>query len=345
MAGSSAARDLFREICRAALALSAAAGRSAPDRPAARRPRAADHRRTRRRGPDVATRSGERSPSIRIEDVLRWGWMAHVASTLVWDFEALRRDLGPAAAARPRRRGACGASDSTSRSWVWRARGWATSRVPKSSSRRPTAWRRRLAARSRPTPRCGCGHCRAGKAKPPRDRRRTRPRPPKGKGWRRASPTGRPRSCTTASPATTRRRRRLGTPPRTPSFPIPAIWALPELVEAAARVGDTELAREALERLAADDAALRHRQRARHRGALPGAAQRRHGRRGAVSRGDRSAEPHAAASGARPRASALRRVAAPRESPGRRARAAAHGPRDAGRDRDGGVRGARTEGA
>ena len=34
-------------------------------------------------------------------------------------------------------------------------------------------------------------------------------------------------------------------------FPIPAIWALPELVEAAARVGDIQLAGEALEQLAA----------------------------------------------------------------------------------------------
>jgi ATP/maltotriose-dependent transcriptional regulator MalT len=34
-------------------------------------------------------------------------------------------------------------------------------------------------------------------------------------------------------------------------FPIPAIWALPELVEAAARTGDTQLASDALEQLAA----------------------------------------------------------------------------------------------
>jgi hypothetical protein len=46
----------------------------------------------------------------------------------------------------------------------------------------------------------------------------------------------------------------------------------------------------------------------------------------------------AAPPGSRPRAPPLRRVAAPREPPGRRARAAAYRPRDAGRDRDGGIR-------
>jgi DNA-binding CsgD family transcriptional regulator len=67
------------------------------------------------------------------------------------------------------------------------------------------------------------------------------------------------------------------------------------------------------------DAAMRHRRSARHRGTLPGVAQRRrHGRR-AVSRGDRPPQPHQATTRARARASAVWGVVAARESPGRRA--------------------------
>ena len=64
-------------------------------------------------------------------------------------------------------------------------------------------------------------------------------------------------------------------PPPTRSRVRPAMWALPELVEAAVRRGDPELAADALERLVDDDPALRHRLRARCRGALSGAAERR----------------------------------------------------------------------
>ena len=60
-----------------------------------------------------------------------------------------------------------------------------------------------------------------------------------------------------------------------------------------------------------------------------------------LPRGDRPAGPHPAAPGARPRAPALRRMAAPREPPRRRARAAAHRPRHVRRDGHGGVRRAR----
>ena len=52
-----AARASCYEICRAVASPPAAAGRSASARPAARRPRPADHRRTRRRDPDVAASS------------------------------------------------------------------------------------------------------------------------------------------------------------------------------------------------------------------------------------------------------------------------------------------------
>ena len=156
---------------------------------------------------------------------------------------------------------------------------------------------------------------------------------------RAAGATGRPRSCTTASPATRRRHRPPGRPRSDALNHWIPTWVLPELVEAAAaQRGDAGLARDALEPAGEDDAALRHRVRARHRSPLPGAAERRPGGRRAVPRGDRAAEAHPAPSGDRPRAPPVRRVAAPREPPGRCARAAAHGPRDARRDRDGGVR-------
>ena len=55
--------------------------------------------------------------------------------------------------------------------------------------------------------------------------------------------------------------------------PWMSMWALPELVEAAARTGDAELARDALERLAETTQPCGTDCRARHRGALPGAAE------------------------------------------------------------------------
>ena len=146
------------------------------------------------------------------------------------------------------------------------------------------------------------------------------------------APTGPPRSCTTASrryeeaAAAARRASR-----RDARSHWISTWVLPELVEAAVRGRRLELARDALERLAkttrpcGTEFALGIEARCR---ALLSDGR---GRRRAVSRGDRAAGPHPAPSGARPRAPALRRVVAPREPPGRRARAAAHGPRDARR--------------
>ena len=90
-----------------------------------------------------------------------------------------------------------------------------------------------------------------------------------------------------------------------------SMWALPELVEAAARTGNTEVAAGALERLAETYPGRRDRLRAGPRGTLPGAMlERRGGRRRSVPRGDRPAGPHPAASGAGPRAPAVRGVAA-----------------------------------
>ena len=124
-----------------------------------------------------------------------------------------------------------------------------------------------------------------------------------------------------------------------------SMWALPELVEAAARTGNTEVAADALERLAETTQAggtdFGLGLEARCRALL----QRRGGRRRAVPRGDRPAGPHPVASGAGPRAPAVRGVAAPRGTARRRARAAAHGARHVRRDRHGGVRRARPPGA
>ena len=148
---------------------------------------------------------------------------------------------------------------------------------------------------------------------------------------------GRPRSCTTASPATTRRRRRPGEPPRTPStigYPHGCCPSSSRRPHAQGTPNSPAMPSSDWRRRRSPAAPIR----ARHRGALPGAAERRSGRRRAVSRGDRAAEAHPAPPGARPRAPPLWRVAAPRESPGRCARAAPRSTRDAGLDRDGGVR-------
>ena len=106
-----------------------------------------------------------------------------------------------------------------------------------------------------------------------------------------------------------------------------SMWALPELVEAAARSGNTALAAGALDRLAETTQAggtdLGLGIEARCRALLSeGAAAE-----GLLPRGDRPARPHPAPARARPRPPALRRMAAPREPPRRRPRAAAHRPR------------------
>ena len=53
-----------------------------------------------------------------------------------------------------------------------------------------------------------------------------------------------------------------------------SMWALPELVEAAARAGQDGACLRCAQAAGGDHAALRQRFRARHRGALPGPAQR-----------------------------------------------------------------------
>ena len=125
-----------------------------------------------------------------------------------------------------------------------------------------------------------------------------------------------------------------------------SVWAAIELLEAATRCDQPEVARNALERVVAATAiapvdwALGIEARSR---ALPGAAQRRRGRRGLVSPGGRPAEPNPASSRVGARPPALRRVAAPREPSRGRARAAPGCARPVQRHRDGSVRRARPE--
>ena len=79
-------------------------------------------------------------------------------------------------------------------------------------------------------------------------------------------------------------------------------WSLPELVEAAARSGRTELAAAAVKRLARAHPGGGHRAGARHRGTRARARQRGRRRRGASSRGDRTARRLPVRARPRPRA-------------------------------------------
>ena len=115
-------------------------------------------------------------------------------------------------------------------------------------------------------------------------------------------------------------------------------WALAELIEAATRTGNTELAAGALARLGeqvhgsdADWALGMLRP-------LPRAAERRGGRRGLLPAGHRPPLPDAATPPPRTRAPPLRGMAAPRHAPRRRARTAASGARPVLDHRHGGVR-------
>ena len=65
-------------------------------------------------------------------------------------------------------------------------------------------------------------------------------------------------------------------------FPLLTMWALFELIEASARIGDMKGARDALDELAATTQPARSGFCARHRGALPGASRRWRRCRGVV---------------------------------------------------------------
>ena len=196
-------------------------------------------------------------------------------------------------------------------------------RAPRSRYRRPAAASRRTAR---------CRLARAGGVRRPTalrlraSRDRAAPRPGRGRcGDRRGvgdrGPVQRPRPLRGGAARRPPRR------PRRRAQPTAPTWALPELVEAAARSGRREVARDALERLAettqpsGTDFALgveaargRCSARARRPRMLYREAIERLGRYRIAVR-------------SRPRPSALRRVAAAREPAGRRARATAQRPR------------------
>jgi AAA ATPase domain len=104
--------------------------------------------------------------------------------------------------------------------------------------------------------------------------------------------------------------------------------ALPELIEAAVRTGQPEVARDGLARLSEMTRARGHRLGAGSRSPVSSAAERGRSGGAPVPGGDRAARAYAATRGARARAPALWRVVAPRGSPRRRARAAADGAWD-----------------
>ena len=93
----------------------------------------------------------------------------------------------------------------------------------------------------------------------------------RGRRWR----GGRLRFCTTASPGTRRRLRQPSQVIENALGPWTSIWALPELVEAAARIGRYRARSRCARAACRFDTAGRQRLRARHRGALSGAGDRR----------------------------------------------------------------------
>ena len=93
-------------------------------------------------------------------------------------------------------------------------------------------------------------------------------------------------------------------------------WALTELVEAGVRSDESRRRVRRTAPARRTDPRHRHRLGAGDRGAFAGAAERRRGGRPPLPRGDRAAWAHPHPRGADPRASPLRRMAAPRESEG-----------------------------
>ena len=186
-----------------------------------------------------------------MEDVLRWGWMARpparscgttrACSRSPRDRSRLVRDAG-ALAPLPINLTYLGLAIA----WMGDFAGAAVAR-----SRRPRAWRRRPEPLSRPTPCCGSGHCKAGKPRPRADRERDRAcSSRRARDRRRPGRTGRPRSCTTASPATRRRRRAARQATSDALEPWSPCGRCPSWSRRPRAAGDAELARDALERLA-----------------------------------------------------------------------------------------------
>ena len=264
-----------------------------------------------------------------------------MASNAVWDYDGACAISSATGQLVPRCRRACGAA-APPIALGWTACGWATWPAPPRSSRRPTAWRRRPGASIPPfatriARRSMQGREAEASAAIADDRRASHRRAARVSGEVRPlggrGPLQRPRPLRGGGGSGAR-------PRRTRSTCSSQMWALPELVEAAAREGD------ASSHAKRSTGWRRRRSRAAPTGGLAsrlaaGAAERRRAvaddlYREAIDRLGRTG----LRSGARPRPSPLRGVAAPRGPPRRRARAAAHG-HDVCRDRHGGVRRAR----
>ena len=225
---------------------------------------------------------------IAVEDVLRWGWMATAASTPYGTTTACsrsRRDRSSSSAT-PARLRSCRC---TSPRWASRARGSVTSRVPPRSSRRATASRRRPGAASRPS---ALLRLRALQGRETEASAAIASAIEQAAAGGQGAATWAHWAAAVLYNGLARYEEAVAAARQATSNTFElwvSVWALPELVEAAARTGDAELARDALERLAETTQPCGTDCRARHRGALPGAAERRRGRRRALSRSDRSA--------------------------------------------------------
>ena len=210
--------DVLLEICRSALTLPAS-----PDGPRPLDLTLEGLARLITEGPATAASTLQRAAkmvtSIPVEEVLRWGWVATRTSSAVWDYEGfhavsarqvqLVRDAG-ALAQLPLFLAQAGVA----RAWMGDFAGAGAVAAESASVAR---------ADREPVPAPGRAAA-AGDARPRRRRLRRDRERDRGVGRRRAggrrrpSPTGRRRSCTTASPATRRPPRRPIGPPRTSSI-------------------------------------------------------------------------------------------------------------------------------
>ena len=278
------------------------------------------------------------SNEVSVEEVLRWGWLATRAANLIWDYDR-GLEIGCArGAARPRLR---------------RARG------PRRRGQRVRSGRR-LRRRLRERRAAGRGGRRrqGGHRDPHRPARRARPRGLRGQEAEaselidgvitEAAAGGQGTAVQYAHWANSVLMNGLGryeealaaaveASEHTPELYI-ASWALSELIEAATRTENAELADGALARLGeqteACDTDWALGIHARSRALLSEGEDAERLYREAIDR----LGAHETPARSRPSASALRGVAAPRESPRRRARAAASGTRAVRDDRHGGVR-------
>ena len=285
--------------------------------------------------------TGFAGSDVSVEEVLRWGWLATAAAVMVWDYETCLA-VATRGVQLAREAGALAVLAVSVNVMRKRSRWAETSEGRHCWLPRPTASPRPRAPGSRPTaPSCSPAF-RGGTAE--------------ASGLIDATIE----ECTAGGQGTAVQYARwahsvllngLGhyqeamTAAQDASDDTPelfvSVWAAIELIEAATRSDRPELARVAHRAHRGGHCRCAHRLGPGHTRALPCAAERRRDRRAPVPRGDRAAGPHTATPRARPRPPALRRVAAPGESPRRRPRPAPRRPRPAHVDRHGGVRRAR----